>query len=355
MTGTAPDRLPFVDVLKALGAQLIVLHHLAFYGPLSDRLRPHAPDVVGWFSDHARIAVQLFLVVGGFLAARRLAPAGRLTTSRPWRLVPRRYLRLAIPCTVVLVLAVLSAEVARGWMTHESISAPPTLAQALAHLALLQDVLGFESLSAGLWYVAIDFQLFVLLLAVLWAAHRAPSAFGMTAVAALGAVSLLYFNRVPRWDVWAIYFAGAYALGAVAWWSAARAAPAWLGMALLATALAALATDYRVRIAVALLVAVALFAASRTGLLARWPRSTVVAWLGRTAYSLFLVHFPACLVVNAFWTRFLPHDPWTSAAGLAVAWAASMAAGALLYRYVEAPSGAWASRLASRGGALKRA
>jgi peptidoglycan/LPS O-acetylase OafA/YrhL len=355
MTVTAPGHLPFVDALKALGAQLIVLHHLAFYGPLSDRVQPLAPDLIGWFADHARIAVQLFLVVGGFLAARSLAPAGRLAAPRPALLVPRRYLRLAIPYAVVLVLAVVAAHVARGWMTHDSISAPPTFPQALAHLALLQDVLGFESLSAGLWYVAIDFQLFVLLLAVLWGARGAPSTVGMTAVAALGAASLLHFNRVPAWDIWALYFAGAYALGAVAWWSAARAAPAWLGPALLAAALAALAVDFRMRIAVALVVAVALFAASRSGLLSRWPRAPAVAWLGCNAYSLFLAHFPVCLVVNALWTRFLPHDAWTSAAGLAVAWAASMAAGALLYRYVEAPSGAWVARLASRSGALRRA
>ena len=30
------DRLPYIDALKAVGAQLIVLHHLAFYGPMTD-------------------------------------------------------------------------------------------------------------------------------------------------------------------------------------------------------------------------------------------------------------------------------------------------------------------------------
>ncbi|MEY4755596.1 MAG: hypothetical protein RJA34_494, partial [Pseudomonadota bacterium] len=29
-------RLALIDALKAIGAQFIVLHHLAFYGPMSD-------------------------------------------------------------------------------------------------------------------------------------------------------------------------------------------------------------------------------------------------------------------------------------------------------------------------------
>jgi hypothetical protein len=43
--------------------------------------------------------------------------------------------------------------------------------QIIAHIFLLQDILGFDALSAGIWYVAIDFQLFVLLLGILWMAR----------------------------------------------------------------------------------------------------------------------------------------------------------------------------------------
>ena len=74
-----PDNRPqfgLINVLKAGAAQLIVLHHLAFYGPMSDHVQPMWPALIDWLGDSARIAVQVFLVIGGFLAAKSLAPAG---------------------------------------------------------------------------------------------------------------------------------------------------------------------------------------------------------------------------------------------------------------------------------------
>ena len=77
-----PSRLACVDALKAVSSQLIVLHHLAFYGPMSDAAHMLAPGLIGWLADYARIAVQVFLVISGFLAARSLAPGGQLTVAK---------------------------------------------------------------------------------------------------------------------------------------------------------------------------------------------------------------------------------------------------------------------------------
>ena len=82
---TAPSRLDFVDALKAIAVQLIVLHHLAFYGPMSDNAYKLAAAAISWLSQDVRIAVQAFLVIGGFLAARRLAPGGAMLAERPAR------------------------------------------------------------------------------------------------------------------------------------------------------------------------------------------------------------------------------------------------------------------------------
>jgi hypothetical protein len=59
-------------------------------------------------------------------------------------------------------------------MEHESISAAPDLGQLLAHVLLLHDLLDQEALSAGVWYVAIDFQLFALAILLLWLPSRRP-------------------------------------------------------------------------------------------------------------------------------------------------------------------------------------
>ena len=198
--GEAP-RLAFVDALKAVAVQLIVLHHLAFYGPLSDNAYDLAPALIVWLSDYARMAVQAFLVIGGFLAARSLAPAGTLLAPKPLAMLWRRYLHLVTPYLAAVLLGIAFAAIARALMDHHSVPGPPTLPQVLAHTLLLQSILGYEGLSAGAWYIAIDFQLFALLLGALWLARgighggaRTPL-LGALLVTALALASLYHFNR----------------------------------------------------------------------------------------------------------------------------------------------------------------
>ncbi len=349
MNGSPSPRLPAIDALKAVASQLIVLHHLAFYGPMAEQARQLAPNLMGWLADHARIAVQAFLVLAGFLAARALAPDGRYAGRAPLAAIARRYARLAIPALAALALAVAGAAVARAWMSDPMVPAWPTLPQLLAHALLLQDVLGYESLSAGLWYVAIDFQLFTLLLVLL----AVPRRHALALVAALAGVSLLAVNRLPQWDAWAPYFFGSYALGAFAWWlGRAACRPAW-GYALVAVTTLALALDFRVRLAAALVVAALLFLSVRREL--AWSPAPGVTGLGRIAYSVFLVHFPVCMVANAAWVRFAPHGAASAAAGLLLAWAGSVAVGALFYRLVEARVDVLVTRLGAWRGALSRA
>lgn len=340
MSGSRPtgSRLAFIDALKALASQLIVVHHLAFYGPMSDYALPLAPDLMSWLYDYARIAVQAFLVMGGFLAAQALARDGRLTDKPVFGLIWRRYLKLVPPYLGALLLAIASAAIASRLMVHESIPEPATLARFVAHLLLLQGVLGFDGLSAGVWYVAIDFQLYALLLLTLWLARRAlpqtPLA-GRALVIALMLASLFYFNRDDGLDNWAVYFFGAYGLGATVYWNVQRGkAPVWLGL-IVALAVAALVIDFRLRIAVALCVAIALGLARYSGFIESWPRSKLIAWLGQISYSVFLVHYPISLMVNTLFERFVPHTPAIQLFGTVVAWIASVGVGALFFQQVE--------------------
>lgn len=349
--------LAFLTVFKGLAAQLIVLHHLAFYGPMSDHVRPFAPLLVGWLEEHARFAVQVFLVIGGFLAARSLSGDGMAAHGgRVAATIARRYLVLASPFMVAILLTVGASALARSWMDHDSISAAPTLAQLLAHALLLHDLLGYEALSAGAWYVAIDFQLYALFALLVWACSRAarhvPTASNWllpAAVILLLCGSLFWFNRDDGFDVSALYFFGSYGLGALACWASSAAGKLQrqrlLALALLAPAVAALALDFRSRIALALLAAAFIAWAAQQPALRDRAAPSALLWLGRISYSVFLVHFGVCLVVNAAFTRFAPATAGWQGAGMMLAWAASVAAGAIFYRLVEAPI----------GGLLKRA
>lgn len=362
MSRHTKQRSLLIDALRALASILVVLHHLAFYGPMADHVRPFGPRLWQWMANDARMAVQVFLVLGGYLAARSLAPAGRLGEAPLGPLLWNRFLRLALPYYVILLIAVAGNELARAWMAHDSISAPPSLGQLLAHVVLLHDLLGYEALSAGLWYVAIDMQLFLLMAALLWFGRfadremprshaRRPVNAAAVLVSLLGLVSLFYFNRDYAWDAWVLYFFGAYALGALAWWASnqARALP-WL-IAMAACTAGALLMTFRAGLLLALIVALLLGWTTwrrRTGYPAAISAPTVpgatgnaISWFGRISYSLFLVHFPVCLVVNAAFTRFMPAAAGWQSLGIVVAFATSVVAGALFHRFVEIPLMRW--------------
>jgi peptidoglycan/LPS O-acetylase OafA/YrhL len=361
MNGAAPAQFGLINLLKACAAQLIVLHHLAFYGPMSDHVRALAPELMAWLTDHARIAVQVFLVAGGFLAAKSLSPAGRPGLAAPLHTIWRRYAKLAPPFLAATLLAAGANALAGAWMTHDSISAAPTFGQLSAHALLLHGVLGYESLSAGAWYVAIDFQLYAVMVLLLWLSGRLAidglRTWLMPAVMlATVSSSLFYFNLDSDWDNWAPYFFGSYGLGVLAWWASdAKRKPgavALLLAILVLPTLAALVLDFRVRIAVALAVACVLFAFGRARLAADAGRAWLaVNALARTSYSVFLIHFPVCLIVNAAFTRYAPAEPYWQAAGMAIAWSASLAAGALFHRWVEVPLSGFVTRIAQHVGA----
>ena len=355
-SGAGQHRAAAIDAVKGAACLLIVLHHLAFYGPMSDAVAPYAPQLVQALSRHGRLAVQVFLVLAGYLAARSLLAMPAQALRRPARLVWRRYLRLVAPCVVALTASVLVAALVRPWFSHPSLPGVPQLPQLLSHLILAQDLLGQEALSAGIWYVAIDFQLYALTVLLLALAMRrrglasAPEqgavAGWLLAVAALTAASLFGFNRVSSLDVTALYFFGAYGLGVLAGWITLEPRRLSPGLVVLAAVgAAALAFDWRVRIAVALAAVLVLIAA-------QWHRAAAepappgpvlrfLAGTGERSYSIFLIHFPVCLLINALVWRAFGADPVFNVLGLALAVLASWWAGDLLHRRVERMKLGW--------------
>jgi peptidoglycan/LPS O-acetylase OafA/YrhL len=342
----APSQFGLINLLKAGAAQLIVLHHLAFYGPMSDHVRFLFPAVIDWLSSSARIAVQVFLVIGGFLAAKSLAPSAEAGYAQPLRAIWRRYAKLAPAFFAATLFAAVASSWASEWMTHDSISAPATLSQLTAHALLLHGVLGFASVSAGAWYVAIDFQLYALLVLALWVGGivegKRPMAWLMPMAVGVGiTLSLLNFNLDADWDNWALYFFGSYGLGVMAWWASdPRRKPGeavmLLMMALLPT-VAGLVLEFRSRIALAAVVACALFLFGRMKTVNTGRTWSAIHGMGKISYSVFLIHFPVCLLVNAAFTHFAPAEPAWQLLGMLVAWASSLLAGAAFHRWVETP------------------
>jgi len=335
------SRMPCVDALKAIACLLIVLHHLAFYGPMSDAAYTLVPAVIDFFYQYGRMAVQAFFVIAGFLMAAKFAPHGKALLTQPMQAIYQRYLRLAIPYLVALICSIVCASLARVWLTDDAIPDAPTAMQLLAHVFFLQDLVGQDALSAGVWYVAIDLQLFSLAALLMWCAGRIEARYaklsllGPIAIALLTATSLFFFNLHEGLDTTAFYFFGSYGLGALAYWVSRRKdGMCWL--ALLSTAvMAVLLFDFRSRILVAGGVMLVLGLARQTGAMEVMPMPRFLVYLGRISYSVFLIHFPLCLIVNAAYFHFFPEQVVASLIGMTVALAASIGGGALLFKWVE--------------------
>lgn len=358
-----------LDLLKIAGSQLIVWHHFSAYGPLAEAVHPLAPHLMDWLFAYARMAVQIFLVLGGYLAVQNLMPVAQQSRRALAKTLVKRYRRLALPFMAALLLSVLSAALARYALNDDFVPHAPTLSQALAHALMLQGVTGSDALSAGVWYVAIDFQLFALLAVLLWVGYRLGRR-RMAQALVLGVMlaSLWRFNLNDRLDNYAIYFFGSYGLGVVAFWASRSRRPGnWLLIAVLAGTLA-LFISFRERIALALLTAMLLVLRHMPPKHLRRPRWLPEGWArrihqwGQASYALFLVHFPVLMLANAAFERWLSphavcwakdfaaqpnilhHSSWQALGVLVACWLASMLLARLFERWVEAPLSRWGYR-----------
>ena len=328
--------MPLVDAFKFVACQLIVLHHLAFYGPIGDAIEAQSPLLSFSLIEYARMAVQVFLVFGGYLAAR-----GMLREPPRWAALPglfwQRYMRLVLPLAAALFLAMAVNGLTRPWLDADTVSAPMSWGQLAAHLALLHSLLGIESISAGVWYVSIDLQLFILLAFLFALGQGLRSWRYLCLLGLLG--SLFFFNVNPDWDIWGSYFFASYGLGALLAIGLDKRWDRFLLPLLSLLVCLALVFDFRERLLVALAATwVLAYAAPLRAYLGQTLQR--LASLGHVSYSVFLIHFPVCLLVNVALVIVNP------SAGTAWAWAVvatltalllSNLAGAAFYRWVELP------------------
>lgn len=349
------DRYPIIDILKALAAQLIVLHHYCVYGPISDAIHTHWPVISDLLFYYGRMAVQIFLVVAGYLAARTLA--GRSIT---WRsslyLIYKRYTRLAIPYFIAIATAVLCTALVNPWLSSDLRAALPSWQQLLSHIAMMQSLFNIDSISAGIWYVAIDLQLFILLTLIVWLnTHNTYRA--QITIAVLCIASLMVFNRHPELDDWAIYFFGAYGLGVLAWWARLKSnAETPINSTLHARILfsitllfgiIALIIQFRLRIALAISTSLMLALwGERSSLVEAHPKIKIIfRTLSLQSYVLFLIHFPILILINAIFTGlgFLPNtsSATTATTFLVAGWTVSLWTANIFYDWADSPRAAW--------------
>ncbi len=345
------------DALKAAACILIVLHHLAFYGPMSDVVVQAWPDLIDALYDHGRLAVQVFLVCSGFLMAATLSKACVWDWTETARMAWWRYLRLMIPLLAALSVTVLLSEYLRDDHDLPHLSDTPDWHSALAHLLLVQHVLDIEALSAGIWYVAIDFQLYLITLLTVLCASQIARRFPTLQLDAvrwqlwlgLSLASLVVWNLNDDLDNYGVYFFGSYGMGLLA--SRARqshvAKSDWA--VLLGLGVLALWVDPRWRIVTAWACAMLLMGAPQRwfsgDFLPLWFHR-LVQWLSKVSYSVFLIHYAVILGVSAWVSAYWPEDVWANAWGMLVCVLLSIGFGSGLHRLTELQPHDWKRLLA---------
>ena len=347
-----------VDFLKTFAALTIILHHFSSYGQIAEDARQLLPELMTWLFEYGRYAVQIFLVMGGYLAAQSLTRTSNLNNPQTvLKTIFNRYLRLFAPYLVALLVTMACAWVARFWVQDEFVGESETLQQFLAHLFFLQGILGLDSISAGVWYMAIDWQLYAVLAIMLslFPSYRSL----MWILAMLCVTSLLFFNRSGAYENYFIYFIGAYGLGVLAQLCKNYPDPLVNKIAkffFIAIGIIILISSFHqlwARNILAYIVAITLIVwgdwaykdhgnEDRRGHQSRTHKLTnAILWGSRRSYCAFLIHFSFILLANTLyiaWGMSERHDELMAVALMMLAVVASWMAATLLYRWVEVPS-----------------
>ena len=340
-----------VDFLKVFAALLIILHHLSSYGQIAEDARSLLPGIMTWLFEYGRYAVQLFLVMAGYLAAQSLSRYATIKFSAQGllKVILNRYLRLFSPYAVALIFTIACAYIARHWVNDEFVGESETLAQFLAHLFFIQGILGLDSISAGAWYIAIDWQLYSVL-AILLISYPSYQAV-IWVISILAVSSLLFFNRSGAYEAYFIYFIGSYGLGVLAYLAKsfgnqnvnrlAKTAFLIIGLIIAISSL----HQIWLRNFLAWFVAIALL------LWGNIPYPSIgnsksfllkaIAWGSLRSYSAFLIHFAFILLANTVYiaTGMHAHESGLLALMLMLGVViSSIFAANYLYRWVELPS-----------------
>jgi peptidoglycan/LPS O-acetylase OafA/YrhL len=305
-----------------------------------------------WLFEYGRYAVQIFLVIAGYLAAQSLTRYANVKFSAHGllKVILNRYLRLFAPYTAALILTITCAYIARFWVNDEFVGQSETLSQFLAHLFFIQGILGLDSISAGAWYIAIDWQLYSVL-AILLISFPGYQAV-IWVISVLAVASLLFFNRSGLYEAYFIYFIGSYGLGVLAYLgkcfdkqSINRLAKIALLLIGLIIAIASFQQIW-LRNFLAWFVAIALllwgnkpYPLIESG--DSSPMLKVIAWASQRSYCAFLIHFALILLANTLYiaTGLHAHESGVLAIALMLGVVAcSTIAANYLYRWIELPA-----------------
>jgi len=225
---------------------------------------------------------------------------------------------------------------------HPEVSDLPGFTQLLAHAFLLHDIVEVEALSAGVWYVAIDLQLYAVLELMAWVSQKTgglkllePQQGLLLLAIAMTLASLLVWNRNAEHDEWAWYFFGAYGLGVAAHWAQGEGKVAWVSLLIAGLLSIALWIEWRERLLLTGVTALLLMNSDRIESLVSVIVQGPVRWLGDISYSVFLIHYGIAVFASSVVIALGLSSFAEMLTAFLLTWVISVAAGRVLYWGVE--------------------
>jgi peptidoglycan/LPS O-acetylase OafA/YrhL len=336
------ERIHGLDFLRGVASLAVCWFHLTSFTYAS-------PD--GWFYSTLRqtgaygwLGVEVFFVISGFVIPYSLHRAGyRVGSYRAFIL--KRLVRLDPPylASIAFVLAMAFSYALLKGRTPELEGAPISAARVLLHLGYANVFFDYQWLNPSFWTLAIEFQYYLLvgLAYPLLVARR--DWLRRLAFACCVAASLLADRElsggVSPYSNFIVRFVPLFLLGAATFQRRAALAGRAEYLLLIAGAAACgLLTVGAPSTAAGLLAVVAIKFYRR--------RSAVTDFLGKTSYSLYLLHWPVGhLTLSLLGLKLLRAE--SDAARMLVifvAFAACLAAAYALYVTVERPAQHWSSR-----------
>jgi peptidoglycan/LPS O-acetylase OafA/YrhL len=356
----APARFAFVDGLRGLAALSIVVFHIWWYEP-----DPYpALEQAHWLFDVAflglRGGVQVLLVISGFVIAYTLRRVW-FTPGEVWSFIGRRLVRLVPAYWVALGFVMLVEAACLGlWDLPSPNDGQLSILRTATHLAFLQDIFDQDALGAGMWTLCIEMQFYFTAILGWGLAQRLfprpvageprPVDWGLMALfSPLAITSLFHWRALESTDPWVTHYLWMFFLGMATWWTLDQTLPlaAFIVVVSIGGVDLVLNAEWRFWNAVALMTALAIFTAGHRGKLHVWLDWWPLQYLGRISYSLYLIHYPICHVILSAGWKWCGNPPTSLQASVILLSAipASLLAGHMLHRFVEAPSAQWAARM----------
>lgn len=275
--GSRPEKAPrmgWLDALRGLAAVVVVFEHSL------DVLLPEVRAAASPWFDFGRYGVFVFFLVSGYVVPFSLERRGSVRefwTGRFFRLYP------AWCVSVALALVLGAAGLSYG--LPAALGERPW-ASALAHMTMLQDLLGVPNVVNVFWTLSYEMVFYLLVTAMFVAGvHRSSArvALGFGVGAAILGVALPSGLLASRWPGGTILAAALFLAGGLAAMVSGRRAVRRAGVAVVATlALALLVLDSRIGAIESLCIIATMFAGTavrgiQDGRLPARPAAAMVA------------------------------------------------------------------------------